>query len=161
MAADVDTPERKLSAEGVMKRRCAAAAVLLAVGAAGCASVAVHQEPGQLAPGTARLSVGGKDAGKAEAVDCVPNEHLTMISVGVERPVAVAMISSTDELAVKWVRLHDVAGFSGSYNAGLGGEAKVTLDGATYQISGVADGFDANRNPSRPTTESFVINVSC
>ncbi|OBB27380.1 hypothetical protein A5762_07670 [Mycolicibacterium elephantis] len=144
-----------------MKRRCAVAAVLIVVSTAGCSPVAVHQKSGQLPPGMARLSVGGQDTGRAEAVDCVPNEHLTMITVGEGRPVAVAMISSTDELAVKWVRLHDAAGFSGSYNDGLGGEAKVTLTEATYQISGVADGFDINQNPSRPTTESFVIDVAC
>ncbi|MGV0643773.1 lipoprotein LpqH [Mycolicibacterium sp. XJ2546] len=160
MAADVDTPKRKLSDENVMKRRCAAAAVLIVVSTASCSSVAVQQKSGQLPPGTAQLSVGGEDAGRAEDANCLPNKHLTMITIGDKTPVAVAMIASTNELAVEWVRLHDVAGFSGSYNHGLGGEADVTLAGATYQISGVADGFDS-QNPSRPTTETFAINVSC
>ncbi len=159
MAADADTPGQ-LSDDGMAKKHRAAAAVLVAVVTAGCSSVAVQRESGQLPPGTAQLSVRGEDGGRAEAANCVPNKHLTMITIGDGTPVAVAMISSTDELAVEWVRLHDVAGFSGSYNDGLGGEADVTLAGATYQISGVADGFD-NQNPSRPTTGTFAINVSC
>ncbi|MDQ2636173.1 MAG: lipoprotein LpqH [Actinomycetota bacterium] len=160
MAADVDTTDRKLSDESLVKRRRAAALVLVVLATGGCSSVAGQGQSEQLPPGTAQLSVRGEDAAVVEAANCVPNKHLTMITIGDGPPVAVAMISSTDRLAVEWVRLHDVAGFSGSYNDGLGGEADVTLVGATYQISGVADGFD-NENPSRPTTETFAIDVSC
>ena len=42
----------------------------------------------------------------------------------------------------------------------LGGTAKVTMTGATYDISGTADGFKTD-NPSFRTGGTFAIKVSC
>lgn len=70
------------------------------------------------------------------------------------------MVSSADELTVEAVGIRDLGGFTGSYNAGLGGEAKVTMSGRTYEIAGTADGF-ATDNPSFRTSGTFGIRVSC
>jgi len=51
-------------------------------------------------------------------------------------------------------------GFTGSYNAGLGGDAEVTMTGRTYDITGTADGFDTE-NPSFRTSGEFSIKVAC
>ncbi len=42
----------------------------------------------------------------------------------------------------------------------VAGTAKVTMTGATYDISGTADGFKTD-NPSFRTGGTFAINVSC
>ncbi|MGV0790768.1 lipoprotein LpqH [Mycolicibacterium sp. XJ1819] len=143
-------------------QRMLVAAVLVVAGVSGCSSGvgAAEPGPGQLSPGTAQLTLDGRETVKSEAVQCLPNEHLMMITIGEEPPIAVAMVSNTDDLAVKWVRFHDADGFSGSYNDGLGGKAKATLAGSTYQISGVAEGF-REQQAARPTTETFAVEVAC
>lgn len=146
-----------------MKNECVVvAAVFVIAGVAGCSLGTDSADPEleQLSPGTAQLTINGKDAGRTEAVDCVLNKHLTTITVEDGSHVAVAMVSNIDELAVEWVRFHDVNGFTGSYNDGLGGDAHITLDGSTYQISGIAGGFN-NQNSSQPSVEAFTIEVSC
>ncbi len=138
-----------------------AASVLVAV-VAGCASgpETGNWQAGGMAPGTAQLSIDGATTGQVEAVKCIQSKHTTAITIGAEDPVAAATISNLDDLTVDWVRLRDENGFTGSYNAGLGGQAQVALTGSAYQISGVASGFNVV-NPSRPTTAEFVIEVAC
>lgn len=138
------------------------AASVLVVVVAGCASgpETGNGQAGGMAPGTAQLSIDGADAGHVEAVKCTQSKHTTAITIGAEEPVATATISNLDDLKVDWVRLRDVNGFSGSYNAGLGGQAQAELTASAYQISGVARGFNAV-SPSQPTTAEFVIEVAC
>ncbi|MGE2692511.1 lipoprotein LpqH [Mycolicibacterium pulveris] len=138
------------------------AAVFVVAGINGCSSGvgAAGPGPGQLAPGTAQLTLDGGNTVKSEAVQCLPNEHLMLITIGEEPPIAVAMVSNTEDLAVKWVRFHDAGGFSGSYNDGLGGKANATLAGSTYQITGVAEGF-GEQEAARPTTQAFAVEVAC
>lgn len=146
-----------------MKNALGAAAALLALGAAaGCTSTTMpfEMKPGVLPPGTAQLTVNGHDVGPKAAVQCVWNERLTTIKIGDEPSGAIAMVSNTDELAVEWVRIRDLNGFTGSYNQGLGGKAQVRITSSTYQISGTADGFNS-ASPSRPATGKFTIGVSC
>ncbi|HYP95256.1 MAG TPA: lipoprotein LpqH, partial [Mycobacterium sp.] len=42
-----------------------------------------------------------------------------------------ALISNKDELTAAAVGINNVGGFTGRYNAGLGGTAKVTMTGRT------------------------------
>ena len=51
-------------------------------------------------------------------------------------------------------------GFTGSYMAGLGGKADVTMNDQTYTIRRSAEGFDTD-NPSQRTTGTFTIRVAC
>lgn len=146
-----------------MKIECLAAAALLVVACgAGCSSGPEPgaPQPGRMSPGTAQLSIDGADTGQIEAVECTQARHTTAITIGAENPVAAATISKLDGLTVDWVRLRDANSFTGSYNAGLGGEAHVVLAGSAYQISGTARGFNMD-NPSQPTTAEFAIEVSC
>jgi ipoprotein LpqH len=140
----------------------AAAALFVVAGGVGCSS-----EPGPVGPqlglkssGVAQLTIDGAETGRIEAVQCTPAAHTTSIVIGTEPPVAAATISNDDGLAVKWVRLRDSNGFTGSYNEGLGGEAHVELAGSTYQISGIAGGFD-KRDARQRVTAKFTIEVSC
>ena len=138
-----------------------AAAVFVVAGGAGCSSGPEPAGPQQgLKPGTAQLSVNGAVVGGSEAVQCVPAEDTTAIVIGGEPPVAAATIAYNRGAEVKWVKLHAVNGFTGSFNQGLDGEANVELIGSTYQITGVARGFDQN-DARRPVAAKFAIEVSC
>jgi hypothetical protein len=70
------------------------------------------------------------------------------------------MISNASGLTAQSVGIHDLGGFTGSYNAGLGDKAKVTMTGRTYDIAGTADGFHT-ANPSFRVPGTFAIKVSC
>ena len=138
----------------------AVAAATLAV--SGCSSGPPDYQPapGTLVSGTAQLTVNGQNVGTTEAVQCTPAGSLTTISTGDRASGVTALISNKDELTTEAVDINNVAGFTGSYNAGLGGTAKVTMTGRTYDIAGTADGFET-ANPSFRTSGTFAIKVSC
>jgi lipoprotein LpqH len=134
--------------------------VTLAV--AGCSSGPPDYKPGPgtLVAGTAQVTVNGQNLGTTEAVQCTPAGSLTTITTGDQASGVTALISNKDELAADAVSLNNVGGFTGSYNRGLGEDAKVTMTGRTYDISGAAVGF-ATANPSFRTTGTFAIKVAC
>ena len=138
----------------------AAAAATLAV--AGCSSGPPDYQPapGTLVAGTAQVTVNGQNLGTTEAVQCTPAGSLTTITTGDQASGISALISNKDELTAAAVGINNVGGFTGSYNAGLGGTAKVTMTGRTYDITGTADGFDT-ANPSFRTSGTFAIKVAC
>jgi len=138
----------------------ATAAATLAV--AGCSSGPPDYTPapGTLVAGTAQMTVNGQNIGTTEAVQCSPAGSLTTISTGDAASGVSALISNKDELTTEAVGINNVGGFTGSYNRGLGGEAKVTMTGRTYDITGTADGF-ATANPSFRTSGTFAIKVAC
>jgi ipoprotein LpqH len=126
------------------------------VGAAGLPAGA----PGTLVAGTAQATVNGQNIGTTEAVQCTPAGSLTTVITGDQASGVSALISNKDELTAEAVGINNVGGFTGSYNAGLGGTAKVTMTGRTYDITGTADGFDT-ANPSFRTSGTFAIKVAC
>lgn len=133
-----------------------AAALLLS----GCSDKAATPPPGVLPPGTAVLSVDGKDIGKTYSVRCETVEWMTRIHTDLHASKVSAMLSNADKLKAEFVRFADVDGFTGSYEQALQGEAAVTMSGRTYHITGAALGFnDAER--TRLKAERFTINVSC
>jgi lipoprotein LpqH len=138
----------------------AASAATLAV--AGCSSGPpdYHPAPGTLVAGTAQVSVNGQNTGTTEAVQCAPAGSLTTITTGDQTSGVSALISNKEALTVEAVGINNVGGFTGSYNAGLGGTATVTMAGRTYDIAGTADGFDT-ANPSFRASGTFAIRVSC
>ena len=131
-------------------------------GIAGCSSdpPETERQPGTLVAGTAQVTVNGQDIGTTEAVQCTPAGTLTTITTGDNTSGVTAMVSNKDELLAESVSINNVGGFTGSYNAGLGGTAKVTMTGRTYDISGTADGFLTD-NPSFRANGTFAIKVSC
>jgi hypothetical protein len=139
-------------------------AVLSAAGLvlAGCSSQPPGPTllPGELVAGTAKATVNGHDTGTTEAVQCTSTGSLTTIATGDQTSGITTLVSNKDKLAAEAVGINNVGGFTGSYNAGLGGTAKVTMTGRTYDITGTADGFDT-ANPSFRTSGTFTIKVSC
>jgi hypothetical protein len=132
------------------------------LGVAGCSSGPPDYKPapGMLVAGTAQVTVNGQNTGTTGAVDCTPAGSLTTITTGDQTSGVSALISNEDELSVEGIGINNVGGFTGSYNAGLGGTAKVTMTGRTYDISGTADGF-STANPSFRTSGTFAIKVAC
>ena len=128
----------------------------------GCSSEPPEYQPapGTLVAGTAQVTVNGQNTGTTEAVQCTPAGSLTTITTGDQASGVTAMISNKDELTAEAVAINNLGGFTGSYNAGLGGTAKVTMTGRTYDITGTADGFDT-ANPSFRTSGTFAIKVAC
>ncbi|MDI3313929.1 MAG: lipoprotein LpqH [Mycobacterium sp.] len=140
----------------------AAAALLVIGGAVGCSSnqASPKPKPGTLPPGTAALAINGKDLGTTDAVHCTSDEWLTTIRTGHEDSGVTVMVSNAHQLAAEFVRIRNLNGFTGSYDRDLQGKAAVTMTGPTYAITGAAMGFN-NANPSKLTTETFAIKVSC
>jgi hypothetical protein len=133
---------------------------LLAV--AGCSSGPPNYQPapGTLVAGTAQMTVNGQNIGTIEAVQCTPAGSLTTITTGDQASGITTLVSNKEALTAESVDINNVGGFTGSYNAGLGGAAKVTMTGRTYDISGTADGFNT-ANPSFRTSGTFAIKVAC
>lgn len=129
---------------------------------AGCSSSppAYQPPPGQLVAGTAQTTVNGREAGATEAVQCRTIGPMTTISTGNQDAGAYAMVTNAEGLDVRLLRIRDLGGFTGSYNAGLDGEASVTMTGRTYEFTGTAYGFDTD-NPSFRAPGTFAIRVSC
>lgn len=138
----------------------ATAATALAL--AGCSSGPPEFQPGpgMLVAGTAQVTVNGEDAGTTDAVQCASTGTLTTITTGDDASGVTAMISNKDQLTAESVAIRDLGGFTGSYNAGFGDTAKVTMTGRTYDISGTADGFETD-NPSFRKPGTFSLKVSC
>ena len=133
-----------------------------ALALAGCSSgpPAFQPGPGMLVAGTAQVTVDGEDAGTTDAVQCTSTGTLTTITTGDDASGITAMVSNKDQLTAESVAIRDLGGFTGSYNAGLGDTAKVTMTGRTYDISGTADGFRTD-NPSFRKSGTFSVKVSC
>ena len=137
-----------------------AAAATLAIGGCSSGPPDYQPAPGTLVAGTAQVTVNGQNIGTTEAVQCTPAGSLTTITTGDQASGVPALISNKDELTAEAVGINNVGGFTGSYNAGLGGTTKVTMTGRTYDITGTADGFDT-ANPSFRTSGTFAIKVAC
>jgi hypothetical protein len=117
--------------------------------------------PGALSPGTAQVTIDGRDAGTTHAVSCSPAGFLTTITTGDDTSGVSAMVSNEDALTAESVSFRNVAGFTGSYNAGLGEPAAtVSMTGRTYDISGTARGFRTD-NASFSTQSRFTVKVAC
>lgn len=138
----------------------AAAAVLMIGITAGCSSDKAAPRPGVLPPGTAALTIDGKDVGTTYSVRCESIEWMTRIHTALDTSGVTAMLSNANHLKAEFVRFQDLAGFTGSYERELQGEATVTMTGPTYHITGAALGFnDAKR--TQLAAETFAITVSC
>jgi hypothetical protein len=116
--------------------------------------------PGQLVAGTAHVTIDGHDAGTTDAVQCDSTGTLTTITTGDQSSGVSAMVSNKDQLTAESVAIRDLGGFTGSYSAGFGDPAEVTMTGRTYSITGTADGFNTD-NPSFRRPGTFTVKVSC
>lgn len=134
--------------------------VLAMLALAGCSSPPpVEQQPGTLVLGTAQVTVADADGGTTDAVACTTAGSLITITTGDADSGIHALVSNDPELAAQWVNIRNVAGFSGSFQANLQGDAEVTQTGRTYSITGTADGFRSD--DVLRTSSPFTVKVAC
>lgn len=139
----------------------AALTAVAAMSAACSSSPQPAAPPGTLSPGTAQITIDGRDVGITHAVSCSPAGFLTTITTGDDASGISAMVSNEDELTAESVSFRNVGGFTGSYNAGLGEPtATVRMTGRTYDISGTAQGFRTD-NASFSAQSRFTVKVAC
>jgi ipoprotein LpqH len=138
-----------------------AAAALIIGGGTACSfgNHSAKRAPGTLTPGTAQLTIDGKELPPIGA-ECAPaEEYLTTITTGSEASGVTVMVSNKGKLAAEFVRIRDLNGFTGDYDRHLGGDATVALTESTYHIAGTAFGYGP-KSPT-PTTQPFTIEVAC
>ncbi len=130
---------------------------------AACSSGSAPAPPtpeGSLVAGTAQITVNDDDLGEFHAVKCTPAGEYLTISTGTDQQGSTVVVSNADGLVAKSVTIHDLGNFTGSFNEGLGGKAEVSLNGATYTISGTAEGFNTDK-PSFRSSGTFTIKAAC
>jgi lipoprotein LpqH len=139
----------------------AAVAALIAAGVGACSSPPAAIPKGALPAGTAEVTINHATLPTTTAVKCLPVGSLMMISAGYPKAGVTAQVSNETSLNAKSVAINNLGGFTGSYVAGLDGNAAdVRMADQTYIIRGTADGFDTDK-PSTRTTGTFAIRIAC
>jgi ipoprotein LpqH len=127
----------------------------------GCGSSSPAAIPAeQLPPGTAHLRVNGQDVAVQHHIRCHSEQFYTTVEVGDDSAGLAAVVRNASAPAVESVQIRNVAGFTGSFWTGLGGEATVTINGPVLTVRGTADGFKADE-PSRRVTGTFDLTAAC
>jgi hypothetical protein len=139
-----------------MRDRIAVAVAALATAALGACTPSPHTP----LSGTASVTVNGNDA-KFTAVKCTQVQWYRTIHIGSDSAGATVVVDGRAERAIaESVRIQNLGGFTGMYSQGGGGDAKMSLSGDKFTITGTADGYKADQ-PSEPTTATFKITVTC
>ncbi|WP_165824925.1 lipoprotein LpqH [Mycolicibacter senuensis] len=156
-----ESPNRPGYLVGFVKRRNVIATGVVIAAMAGCSSPAATPPPaGQLAAGTARVSVDNRETDLLHTVSCQTTAPVVTITIGNDAAGVTAVVDNAQGLRVTSVTIDNVGGFTGTYLNGLQGNAQVAIKGRTYVIDGVAGGFSTD-NPSVSTSEDFAITVAC
>lgn len=148
---------------GVKNRFAAAgAALVIAVGVAGCSSSppAAPPQPGALPPGTVEVTVNGKDMGRTDAASCSQVDWAWTIHTGDKTAGATAVVQGGGGgLSARSIEIHNLDGFTGTYWDGHGGNADASMAGDTWTVAGTVDGF-TTANP-KPATATFKVKANC
>jgi lipoprotein LpqH len=139
-----------------MLNRLAAVAAALAVALLGACT------PRQQTPlaGTASVTVNSNEA-KFNIVKCTQVEWYRKIHIGGDLSgVTVALDERSEPVTAESVRIENLGGFTGMYSQGDGGDAKTSLSGGRFTITGTANGYKVDK-PGEPATATFKIIVTC
>jgi lipoprotein LpqH len=128
-------------------------AVVLAV--AGCSS-----QPPALGGSTAYVTINGMDAGGAHPVNCSQSGWTWFFRTPKQDKGFTASLRTDDPVAANAVQIFDLAGFSGEYWQGSVGQAKASVSGRMFTLTGQAQGYFA-ANPTNRTQANFVIRANC
>jgi lipoprotein LpqH len=139
-----------------MPNRFAAVAAALTVAVVG----ACTPRPQTPLVGTAYVTVNGNDA-KFNIVKCTQVEWYRTIHIGGDLSgVTVAVDERREPVTAESVHIQNLGGFTGMYSQGDGGDAKTSLSGGRFTITGTANGYKVNK-PGEPATATFKIIVTC
>ncbi|ORV71913.1 hypothetical protein AWC07_04445 [Mycobacterium gastri] len=108
---------------------------------------------------TATVRVNGNEV-RPHLVRCVQLEWYRTIEVGDGESGATVVIDQwAESITAKAVRIRNLAGFTGGFSEGDGGDAHTSFGDNTFTVSGTADGFDTATN--QPATAEFRIAARC
>ncbi|MUL65957.1 hypothetical protein BOO86_15885 [Mycobacterium sp. CBMA 234] len=139
----------------------ALAGIIVALGAlTACSSSdeSANAAPGALSPGTARITIDGRSATTTD-LTCTNVSQLLLIKAGGGGGFD-ATVDRTSGLTAKSLTIHDYNGFSGSYEEGLQGNARISKASTMFTISGSAQGFTSAK-PSERVMRDFTVDVVC
>jgi Mycobacterium 19 kDa lipoprotein antigen len=137
------------------------AAVFLSATACSSAAAPAPLPAGALAPGTIDVSINGQSAAHQRDLTCTNMTSFTTATAANGDSTVRAVVNNDDGLNTVAVEFTDVAGFTGSYLSDVQGKADARLVGSsTFLISGVANGFFADR-PANQTTSDFTVRFAC
>ncbi|MGV9803386.1 lipoprotein LpqH [Mycobacterium sp. NPDC003449] len=136
-------------------QRVAVSTVAVAVlGVSGCATTSGAPADSY----TARMSMDGQDVSTPFSVVCTQRGTLWTIETQPAEPGFTAMVQTGAAVTAKLVRLRGLQGFTGSSVEGT--DLRAEIDGATFTITGTADGSYADR-PVKPATARYRIQAHC
>jgi ipoprotein LpqH len=136
-------------------RFTAAAALLIAVGVAGCSS-----PPMALSNHDAHVSINGRSTNALQPVHCSQNGKAWTIESTNKDPGFTATIQLGDQVTAQAVDIRNLGNFTGTYWNDNLGKAKAEVEGGQFSISGEASGSFADK-PNQPATATFDIKTSC
>jgi lipoprotein LpqH len=139
-----------------VRNRIVVAAAALAVAVLGACTPRPHTE----LAGSASVTVNGHDE-KFQIVKCTQVEWYRTIDIGGDFSGAkVAVDERAAPATAESVRIRNLAGFTGMYSHGDGGDANLSMSGDRFTISGTAHGYRVDK-PDEPTDANFKIAVTC
>jgi ipoprotein LpqH len=139
-----------------MKRRfTAAAALLVAVGVAGCSS-----PPAALGNHDARVTINGKATNALQPVACTQVGTSWNIESVTKDPGFSATIQLGNEVRAQSVDIRNLGNFTGTFWDDRLGKANAEVEGGKFSVSGEATGAFSD-NPNKPATATFDITTTC
>jgi len=139
-----------------MKRRfTAVAALLVAVGLAGCSS-----PPAALSNHAARVSINGKATNALQQVTCYQTGQSWTIETTNKEPGFTATIELGDAPTAQSVDIRNLGNFTGTYWDDNIGKAKAEVEGGQFSVSGEAEGAFADK-PNQRVSATFDIKTAC
>jgi hypothetical protein len=140
-----------------VRNRIAAAAV---AGLAIAMLASCTSRPQTQLSSTASVTVNGNGS-DFHVVKCSQVEWIRTINIGSEFAGAKVVIDQRGEPATaESVHIQNLGGFSGMYSRGDGGDAKMSMSGDKYTITGTANGYKTDK-PGEPATATFKITAAC
>lgn len=139
-----------------MKRRfTAAAALVIAVGAAGCSS-----PPSALGTHDAKVIINGEATNALQPVTCFQDGTSWTIETLEEEPGFTATIQLGDTVTPQAVDIRNLGDFTGTFWADNLGKAQAKVTQSKFNVSGEAQGAFADK-PNQRTTATFDITTDC
>jgi hypothetical protein len=139
-----------------MKRRFPlAAALLVAVGVAGCSS-----PPAALGTRDAKVIIDGKATNAPQPVTCYQTGQSYTIETLDKEPGFTATIRLGDPVTAQVVDIRNLGNFTGIYWDDNLGKAQARVNQNKFSVSGEAQGAFADK-PNQSTTATFDITTSC
>ena len=139
-----------------MKRRFpVAAALVFAVGVAGCSS-----PPAALGTRDARVIINGKATNAPQQVTCYQTGQTWTIETLDKEPGFTATIQLGDTVKPQVVQIRDLGNFSGEYWDDNLGKAQAKVSQGKFTVSGEAQGAFADK-PNQTTNATFDITTQC